>query len=87
MGCIIRDMSEQIPPLPLIAPYYLTPDKVDSYCNAMSDVLCWLDGFRAAGGVYSPGTQETLRNLNDGLKSIQLEQAKSEMAHTKRKKP
>ncbi len=73
------------PELPIIARYYFQPGKVDEYCNVMSDVLCWLQGFQAGGGKYHPGTIEILRNLNDGLKSIQAEQSKSETAHTKRK--
>lgn len=72
-------------PLPKLAGHYLQPEKVDDYCNALSDVLCWLDGFKAGGGVYSPQTQESLRNLNNGLKSIQMEQAKSDLAHTNTK--
>lgn len=31
--------------------------------DALSDVLCWLDGYQAAGGTYSPGSVEVLRDL------------------------
>ena len=68
-------------PLPGIATYYLQPAKIDEYCNAMSDVLCWLGGFIAAGGVYQPGTFETLRNLQDAMKSIRAGHAKSNQSH------
>jgi hypothetical protein len=36
--------------------------------EALCDVLCWLDGFKAAGGTYSPGTIEVLRVLSCKLK-------------------
>lgn len=68
-------------PLPLIATHYFQPDKVDSYCDAMADVLCWLQGFQAGGGIYGPATIETLRNLNDALKSIQSGHSKSNQSH------
>jgi len=72
-------------PLPLIATHYFQPEKVDSYCDAMADVLCWLQGFQAGGGEYGPGTIETLRNLNDALKSIQARQARSNQSHETKK--
>lgn len=72
-------------PLPPIATHYFQPEKVDTYCNAMSDVLCWLQGFVAGGGEYGPGTIETLRNLNDALKSIQAGHARSNQSHETKK--
>lgn len=38
------------------------------YQEALSDFLCWIDGFKAAGGTYSPGSHERLRELNAKLK-------------------
>ena len=64
-----------LPQLPLIANYYFQAEKLEAYSYALSDVLCWLDGFTAAGGIYSPQTQETLRNLNCAIKSVQQKQA------------
>ncbi len=68
-------------PLPEIANYYLREEQMDHFCNAMSDILCWMDGFRAAGGTYAPGSIESLRQLSDALKSIQSGQAKSNQSH------
>ena len=73
--------TSQTKPLPDIAAYYLQPEKVTEYCNAMSDILCWLGGFKSGGGVYSPDSTESLRNLADALKSIQGEQATSRLSH------
>lgn len=63
-----------LPELPAIAKHYLRPEKVESYTYALSDLLCWMDGFKAAGGVYSPGSLDALRDLNCNLKSIQEQQ-------------
>jgi len=62
--------------------YYFTPEKLKSYRMAMADVICWLNGFKAAGGEYSPGSIEELRNLNDALESIRRGNAASTEAHT-----
>lgn len=40
---------------------------------ALSDIICWMDGFQAGGGVYSPQSIETLRNLNIALKNLYRE--------------
>ena len=42
---------------------------IEDISYALSDVLCWLDGFRAGGGSYSPGSHEKLRELNIKLKA------------------
>ena len=62
--------------------YYLRPEKLDEFTFALSDFLCWIDGFRAGGGTYSPDSQESLRNLNDALKSLQTGQARSCLSHS-----
>lgn len=36
--------------------------------DALSDVLCWLNGFKAGGGEYSPETQLVLRDLRDKIR-------------------
>ena len=71
------------PELPSIASYYLRKERMDEFCNAMADILCWLDGFKAGGGEYSPQTQESLRGLSDALKSIQCGQSRSNQSHEK----
>jgi len=66
-----QETPEPIPPLPIIANYYFQQEKLAAYSNALSDVLCWLDGFTSGGGIYSPQTQEVLRDLNCAVKSVQ----------------
>ncbi|HUD73754.1 MAG TPA: hypothetical protein VMQ76_01680 [Terracidiphilus sp.] len=39
----------------------ITPDQHERFDDALSDALCWLDGFVAAGGLYAPGTLNVLR--------------------------
>lgn len=58
-------------PLCARASYYFAPKRLARYVWAMADVLCWLDGFQAAGKDYSPGSLEILRELSESLKSIQ----------------
>jgi len=48
----------------------ITPDEAEKYSDAISDVVCWLDGFKAAGGVYYPDSIDVLRELNMNLKEI-----------------
>ena len=80
------DTEKELPQLPALANYYFQAEKLEKYGYALSDLLCWLDGFRAAGGVYSPQTQETLRDLNCAIKSVQQKQACGESyAHTTKK--
>lgn len=43
------------------------PKELERFDYALSDVLYWLSGFTAAGGDYSPGTQQSLRDLRDAL--------------------
>ena len=69
------------PALPEIASYVLRKEKLEEYAFAMADVLCWLNGFVAAGGLYSPGSIESLRDLTDVLKSIQAGTARSNQSH------
>jgi hypothetical protein len=65
-----------LPPLPAIATAYLQADKVDHYSFALCDILCWLQGYQAGGGIYGPDSIQALRDLNDALKAIQSEQTK-----------
>src|ERR1035437_6407918 len=67
--------------IPAIAGYYLKPEKVTGYCNALCDALCWINGFIAAGGTYSTGSVDGLRNVTDALKSIQEGRATSNQPH------
>jgi|GEM_PF-5754989 len=47
-----------------------TPDQCTTYAESLSDFLCWMEGFRAAGGTYSPQSIEPLRDLNLRLKEM-----------------
>ena len=69
--------------LPDCADYYLRQEVLSEYTNAMADILCWLGGFQAAGGIYSPSTFESLRSLSDALKSIEAGIATSNQSHKK----
>jgi len=42
--------------------------KQERFDYALSDMMCWLDGFIAAGGQYKPETQEVLRDLHGTVK-------------------
>ena len=42
-------------------------EKSAAYSLALADVNCWLSGFVAAGGDYSPGTRETLKDLKNAI--------------------
>ena len=46
----------------------LTEAKRALYDQAMADLLCWLNGFTAAGKEYSPGSLHRLRDLADDIK-------------------
>jgi hypothetical protein len=63
-------------PLPPMANYFLRPERMDEFCYALSDLLCWMDGFKAAGGTFTPGSLEVIRDLSCNLKTIQSEQTK-----------
>jgi len=54
--------------LPLV--YNLSLKEAESFSDALSDVVCWLSGFKSAGGVYAPESMEVLRDLNIKLKSL-----------------
>jgi len=43
------------------------PKELERFDFALSDILWWLSGFKAAGGDYSPGTEGALRDLRDAL--------------------
>lgn len=45
----------------------LTQSELDAADHALSDILCWMDGFLAAGGKYGPETLEELRTLRTRL--------------------
>lgn len=76
-----------LPQLPPIANYYFQAERLERYSHALSDVLCWLDGFKSGGGTYSPGTEEVLRDLNCAVKSVQEKQACGESYAHQTKKP
>lgn len=40
----------------------------ERYDSALSDFMCWIDGFKAGGGTYSPGSEYVLRDLNAAIK-------------------
>ena len=42
--------------------------KQERFDYALSDLMCWLDGFIAAGGKYKPETQDVLRDLHGTVK-------------------
>ena len=63
-------MSHELKPLPEIATYHFQPNKAERFSMALSDVICWMDGFKAGGGVYSPGSIEDLRDLNHACKDL-----------------
>ena len=46
----------------------LPKEKHERFDNALSDIMCWLDGFIAAGGNYRPETQEVLRDIHGTIK-------------------
>jgi hypothetical protein len=48
----------------------ITQKEIQSYSSALSDFLCWIDGFEAAGGKYSPGSKEEIRTLSIKLKDL-----------------
>ena len=85
-----REIDEVVPELPSAAKLYFRPERLEEFAFALCDLLCWLDGFNAAGGSYSPGTKEVLRELSCNIKSIREIQSKlvvMEKLETKRKKP
>ena len=43
-------------------------DKRESWDDALSDVLCWMNGFISAGGNYSPETLGQLKDLRDAVR-------------------
>jgi hypothetical protein len=42
--------------------------KRERYEDAMSDVVCWLDGFTSAGKEYAPDTLQVLREIQADIK-------------------
>ena len=80
-----QEPERELPELPLIARHYFQPEKLDRFTWAMADILCWLQGYQAGGGIYGPCSIETLRDLNDALKSIQAGQARSNQSHDQAK--
>jgi hypothetical protein len=57
--------------------HWFSPEKVENASLALSDILCWMDGFLAGGGTYNPGSLECLRDLNIGLKQISTDKSSS----------
>lgn len=41
---------------------FAEPD-IERFDCALSDFLCWVAGFKAAGGSYSPATEGSIRDL------------------------
>ena len=36
---------------------------LERFDDALSDFMCWMGGFKAGGGKYSPGTEDSIRAL------------------------
>ncbi len=53
-----------------LASHAFTVDQCQSYSDSLSDFLCWIEGFQAGGGKYSPQSIEPLRDLNIRLKEM-----------------
>lgn len=47
-----------------------TKEQCDTFTNALSDFLCWIEGFQCGGGKYTPQSIEPLRDLNIKLKAM-----------------
>ena len=47
--------------------FTLSAERAEAVSSAISDFLCWIQGFKAAGGEYS-GDCETLRDFNIKVK-------------------
>lgn len=56
--------------------------QAEVWSDALSDILCWLDGFKAGGGVYFPDSTEALRDLNRKMKEIADKTIKTDVSHT-----
>lgn len=46
----------------------ISESKKDDYDNALSDFLCWISGFKAGGGTYSPGSEGVIMDLRDNVR-------------------
>ena len=70
---MIPENAEQLNPVDIgkqreLLHYHFTPYKCERFSWALSDIICWMDGFRSGGGTYSPNSIEVLRDLNRCLK-------------------
>ena len=56
----------------LTEPYFplagVTYEQATSFSDSLSDVICWMEGFKSGGGNYSPGSLEELKELNIKIK-------------------
>lgn len=51
-----------------------TQADLDRFDLALSDFLCWIGGFQAAGGDYHPGSDGALRDLRAAIgRAVKLE--------------
>ena len=50
--------------------FEISNDELIAFTNALADVNCWLAGFVAAGGEYSPGTRQALKTLKLKLDEV-----------------
>ncbi len=48
----------------------ITHKQAEGFSEALADIICWMDGFKAAGGVYYPDSIGVLRTLNLKMKEI-----------------
>jgi hypothetical protein len=60
--------SKDEPPMPRFKCLTITNEDKDRFDYALSDILCWLNGFTQGGGTYSPESQNTLRDLRDVIR-------------------
>ena len=51
-----------------------TREQCQGYADSLSDIICWMEGFQAGGGRYSPQSIDPLRDLNIKLKEMHKRQ-------------
>lgn len=56
------------PPTPSFKCLTISNEDKERFDYALSDILCWLDGFTQGGGAYSPDSQNALRDLRDVIR-------------------
>lgn len=45
----------------------ITDREKENYIGALSDFLCWIEGFKAAGGKYLPETEAAFIRLKSSI--------------------